>query len=118
MLLIPVVHLHLMVLLLLLLLHHLLLALPLIVHLLLVLLRLRLLVIVGTVPAHRELIAHHLLLHGWMHLLRTNSWHELVRERCQGANFIYSSEKGTEKLNLEQQNWVKKLAAEKSAHTY
>ena len=115
MLLIPVVHLHLMVLLLL---HHLLLALPLIVHLLLVLLRLRLLVIVGTVPAHRELIVHHLLLHWWLHLMLTNGWHELVREWCQGANFIYSSEKGTEKLNLEQQNRVKRLAAIKSAHTY
>ena len=84
MLLIPVVHLHLMVLLLL---HHLLLALPLIVHLLLVLLRL--LMIVGTVPAHRELIVHHLLLHWWLHLMLTNGWHELVREWCQGANFIY-----------------------------
>ena len=114
MLLVPVVHLHLMVLLLL---HHLLLALPLIVHLLLVLLWLRLLVIVGTVPAHRELIVHHLLLHGWVHLLCANSWHELVREWCQGANFIYRSEKGTEKLNLEQ-NRVKKLAAIRSAHTY
>ena len=117
MLLIPVVHLHLMVLLLLLLLHHLLLALPLFVHLLLVLLWLRLLMIVGTVPAHRELIVHHLLLHWWLHLLLTNTWHELVREWCQGANFIYRSEKGTEKLNLEQ-NRVKKLAAIKSAHTY
>ena len=57
--------------------------------------------IVGTVPAHLELIVHHLLLHWWLHLLLANSRHELIGEWCQSANFIYRYEKEAEKLNLE-----------------